>query len=43
VPRRIAVEALPRFAFDELGCIHFEVVDCFMGADDVRSCEKISC
>src|SRR5206468_134120 len=35
VPRRVAAEALPRFAFKELGCIHCEVVDSYMSTNDV--------
>src|SRR5207248_916198 len=35
VPRRIAVEALPKFAFQDLGCIHFEVTDLHLSPADV--------
>jgi hypothetical protein len=35
VPRRVAAEALPAFAFQELGCLHFEVVDSFTNANDL--------
>jgi hypothetical protein len=35
VPRRTAVEALPEFAFKELGCIHFEVVDSYLTVEDI--------
>jgi hypothetical protein len=35
VPRRVAVEALPEFAFKELGAIHFEVVDPHMTVEDI--------
>ena len=35
VSRRTAAEALPRFAFRELGCIHFEVTDMFMTEADL--------
>jgi hypothetical protein len=35
VSRRIAVEALPDFAFRGLRCAHFELVDAFMKPDDI--------
>jgi len=35
VPRRRAAEALPDFAFRQLGCIHFEVTDAHMTDADV--------
>lgn len=35
-PRRIAVEAMSDFAFGELGCIHFEVVDSHMTLNDIE-------
>jgi hypothetical protein len=35
VPRRLAAEALPRFAFKELGCVHYEVTDAYLSAADI--------
>jgi Acetyltransferase (GNAT) domain len=35
-PRRIAVEALSDFAFKELRCIHFEVVDSHITLEDIE-------
>src|SRR5437016_2554617 len=35
VPRRVAVEALPEFAFNQLRCVHFEVADSFLTLDDI--------
>jgi hypothetical protein len=35
-PRRIAVEALSDFAFKELHCIHFEVVDSYLTLEDIE-------
>jgi len=35
VPRRTGAEALADFAFNKLGCIHFEVADLFMSLDDI--------
>jgi hypothetical protein len=35
VPRRAALEALPRFAFGELGCAHMEIRDRFLAAGDL--------
>lgn len=34
VPRWMALQALERFAFKELGCLHFEVVDRYLTVDD---------
>ena len=36
VPRRSALEAVERFAFRELGCLHFEVVDRYLSEEDGR-------
>jgi len=36
VSRRAAVQALMRFAFDELGCIHLEIMDRNLTGEDVR-------
>jgi CelD/BcsL family acetyltransferase involved in cellulose biosynthesis len=36
VDRADALEALGRFAFDDLRCIHFEIVDRFLTAEDGR-------
>ncbi len=36
VSRRAAVQALIRFAFDELGCIHLEMMDRNLAEEDVR-------
>jgi len=35
VARRLAVEALPKFAFQELGCVHYEVTDAYLTPADV--------
>jgi lipid II:glycine glycyltransferase (peptidoglycan interpeptide bridge formation enzyme) len=35
-PRRAAIEALPDLAFRQLGCIHVEVTDSHVTADDIR-------
>jgi len=35
VPRRVAAEAMRDFAFRELGCIHFEVVDLQMNKEEI--------
>jgi len=35
IPRRVAVEALSRFAFEELGCLHFEMSDRLLTLDDI--------
>lgn len=35
VPRRVAVEAMKDFAFRELGCIHFEMVDSHLTVEDL--------
>ena len=35
VPRRVAVEALPEFAFKQLGCIHLEVTDARLSLTDI--------
>src|SRR5437763_2959326 len=35
VPRRVAVEALPEFAFNQLRCAHFEVADSFLKPEDI--------
>lgn len=34
VPRWIALKALERFAFKDLGCMHFEIVDRYMTVED---------
>jgi hypothetical protein len=34
VPRWMALGALERFAFNELGCVHFEVVDRYLTVED---------
>ncbi len=39
VPRRIAIAALPDFAFKKLGCLHLEVVDLHVTSDDVAALE----
>ena len=36
VPRFAAVQALIRFAFDELGCIHLEMMDRNLSGEDVK-------
>jgi hypothetical protein len=36
VPRWAAIEALIRFAFDDLGCIHIEVMDRNLTAEEVK-------
>lgn len=36
VPRWIALGALERFAFEDLGCLHFEVVDRYLTVEDAR-------
>jgi hypothetical protein len=36
VPRRVAAAAMPEFAFRELGCIHFEIVDPQMHPGDIQ-------
>jgi hypothetical protein len=35
IPRRVAVEALSRFAFEELGCLHFEMSDRHLTLEDI--------
>jgi hypothetical protein len=35
VPRRAAIEALPDFAFKQLGCIHLEIVDSYLKEEDI--------
>jgi len=39
VSRRLGLEALMRFAFDELGCVHMEVMDRNLSPQDVRDLE----
>src|SRR4051812_5934413 len=39
VSPRLAAETLPQFAFKELGCVHFEVVDLKMPPDEVQGLE----
>jgi hypothetical protein len=34
VPRWLALQALERFAFKDLGCVHFEVVDRYLTVED---------
>jgi hypothetical protein len=36
VPRRLAVQALTRFAFDELDCVHLEMLDRNLTVEDVE-------
>jgi len=36
VPRRVAVEAVPEFAFKELGCLHLEVTDAALSLGDIE-------
>jgi hypothetical protein len=36
VSRRVAVQALPEFAFKQLHCVHLELVDAFLKAEDVE-------
>ena len=36
VPRPLAVEALARFAFDELGCVHLEMMDRNLRVEDIN-------
>jgi hypothetical protein len=36
VPRRIAVQALTRFAFDELDCVHLEIMDRELMVEDLK-------
>lgn len=36
VPRRLAAEALPRFALKDLGCIHYEVTDAYLAKPDIE-------
>lgn len=35
IPRRVAVEALSRFAFEELGCLHCEMSDRHLTLEDI--------
>ena len=34
-PRRAAIQALAEFAFKQLGCVHFEVVDSYLTEEDI--------
>ena len=36
VSRRVAVQALPEFAFKQLRCVHLEVVDAFLKMEDIE-------
>jgi hypothetical protein len=36
VPRRLAVQALMHFAFEELGCVHLEMMDRNLTVEDVK-------
>ena len=38
VPRRLALQGLEKFAFHDLGCLHFEIADRLLAATDTMDC-----